>query len=216
MDATGFDGIRLAARGRTLLEGFSLSLKPGEHCTLSGPSGSGKSTLLRCLLGFSVPESGEVYCLGRRVDAGSVWEIRRSVAWVAQEPGLGGETVHAALTAPFQYRANRDSNRNAERIPALMQRLRLEEALLAQPVDRLSGGEKQRVAVIAALLLERPVLLLDEASSALDPESRQALARLLRSMEETTILSVAHDPESFDIGGALVDLGSGGGSDGTH
>jgi ABC-type lipoprotein export system ATPase subunit len=116
--------------------------------------------------------------------------------------------------APFEYKTNRDLKANAEKIPALMQRLMLGEALLAQPVDRLSGGEKQRVAMIAALLLERPVLLLDEASSALDPESRQALARLLRSKSETTILSVVHDPEDFDIGGAVVDLGKNGGPDG--
>ena len=80
----------------------------------------------------------------------------------------------------------------------------------------LSGGEKQRVAVVTALLLERPLLLLDEASSALDPASRLALAELLRSMTETTILSVAHDPENFDVGGPVVDLGGNGGADGAH
>ncbi len=216
MDATRFDGIRLSARGHTLLDGFSLLLKPGEHCTLVGPSGSGKSTLLRCLLGFSMPEAGAVYCLGRRVAAASIWEIRRSVSWVAQEPSLGGGTVRDALMTPFQYKANRDLKGNADSIPELMRRLLLDEALLTQPVDRLSGGEKQRVAVIVALLLERPVLLLDEASSALDPESRLALAHLLRSMTETTILSVAHDPENFDVGGAVVDLGRNGGSVGAN
>ena len=69
----------------------------------------------------------------------------------------------------------------------------------------LSGGEKQRVAIVSAILLERPIMLLDEASSALDRVSRAAVAEWFRSRRELTVLSVAHDPDRFDLGGRVLE-----------
>lgn len=215
MDGIRIENLQLRILGKVLLEGFSLHLPKGQHCTLTGPSGCGKSTLLKCLLGFWRPAAGRIELLGTRMNAASVWELRRRVAWVAQEPELGEGTVLDALQRPFGYKANKELSASLERLHGLLESFLLGEEILDQPVARLSGGEKQRIAMIAALLLERPILLLDEASSALDATSRQAVAGYLARRTSTTILSVSHNPENFQLGGPVIELRSNGGGDGT-
>jgi ABC-type multidrug transport system ATPase subunit len=215
MSAIRISDLSLAARGRLLLEGFSLQLAVGEKCSLTGPSGSGKTTLLRCLMGFSTPKSGGIEVLGQPLSTKTVWGLRQKMAWVAQEPELGDGTAREALRRPLTFKANRDLETNSKRIPELVSRLRLAPELLDQPVSRLSGGEKQRVAIIAALLLDRPILLLDEASSALDATAREAVTTALNGLERTTILSVSHDPADFPVGDRVVELPRKGAGDGT-
>ncbi len=206
MNAIDIDGLHLEARGRPLLSGFSLALGQGQRCTITGASGTGKSTILRCLLGFAQPAAGRIEVLGHKLDAPGAWAVRRQVAWVAQEPELGDATAREAIEAPFRFRANRGQEAEPAHVAALAERLGLEAELLDQPAAKLSGGEKQRVALMAALLLRRPVLLVDEVTSALDADSRAAVVTCLRELEGTTILSVAHDPAAFDLGGAVVSL----------
>lgn len=206
MQILELDHIRLTARGRVLLDGFSLSVERGARCTLTGPSGSGKTTLLRCILGFAEPAGGEIRVFGTPLEPRTVWTLRRKIAWVPQEPELGSGTALDAIVRPLRYRANRGLAARGRRIRELAAAFGLAEDVLDSPVARLSGGEKQRIALIAALVLDRPLLLLDEASSALDPESRAAVAAHLRSLGDTTILSVAHDPERFPLGGRIVQL----------
>lgn len=212
--AIKIEDLRLTARGKLLLDGFSLELAPEEKCTITGPSGGGKSTLLRCLLGFAAPAAGRVEVEGKRLDVRSVWRLRRRIAWVAQEPELGEGTAREAIERPFSYKANRAIRGNLERTSELAKRFLLDAGVFDQPVSRLSGGEKQRVALIVALLLDRPILLLDEASSALDAESRAAVRDYLAGLERTTILSVAHDPQNFALGSRLVELPAAGGAHG--
>ncbi len=214
MDAIRIENLSLTVAGKTLFDGFSLSLKPGEHCTLTGPSGCGKSTLLKCLLGFQTPNAGRMELLGAKLDAVSVWRLRRKTAWVAQEPDLGEGTAREALRRPFEYKANKTLAPSRERLDELLDGFLLGPAILDQPVARLSGGEKQRIALIAALLLDRPILLIDEASSALDPDSRKAVADYLERRSDTTILSVSHNPEQFHPGGRVVAMPRPGGDNG--
>jgi len=215
MRAIRVQNLRIVLGGRLLLDEFSLSLDRGGRGTITGASGSGKSSLIKCLLGFLRPAAGEVEVLGRRLDAASVWRLRRQMAWVPQEPDLGQGTAREALERPFSYRVNRRLAGRLERVPELLERFLLEPGVLERPVAKLSGGEKQRVALIAALLLERPVLLLDEVSSALDPATRTAVADYLARQEGVTMLSVSHDPDKFHLGGPVVELRPPGSGHGT-
>jgi ABC-type lipoprotein export system ATPase subunit len=93
-----------------------------------------------------------------------------------------------------------------ERAPELMEKLYLPGHLLDKDMTSLSGGEKQRVALISALLLEREILLLDEASSALDQRAKKAAIDLLYSKEDLTLLAITHDREWIEAADDLIEL----------
>lgn len=195
MPAVQLENITVRFNAKTVLNQFSLRVQPGEKVTLTGRSGVGKSTVLRCILGFIVPDEGAVYIHDERLNKDTVWKLRRRIAYVAQEPLLGGGTVDAVLKRPFSYKANANLRANLSRIPELFDRLLLDQRLLAEDVNKLSGGEKQRVALLSALLLDRRIFLLDEVTSALDQESKDAVEDFFRSANELTVLSVSHGAE---------------------
>ena len=199
----------------TLLSGFSLSLDPGEKVALSGPSGSGKTSILRCILGFLTPETGAISVFGKELTEKTVWHIRREAAHVAQEPELGEGTVEEVLTRPFEFRGNQHLKYNLIHIPDLCERLLLPLSILDSSMTELSGGEKQRIALISALLLQRPLLLLDEASSALDKDATKAVQLLLASLEDLTILSISHDDSWLSFSDRVISLPGRGASEGT-
>jgi ABC-type multidrug transport system ATPase subunit len=192
--------------GRWVLRGFNLEVRPGEKVSLSGPSGSGKSTVLRCALGLVVPDEGAISIRGAPLDGQTVWTLRHQMAYVAQEPDLGTGTVRQAIERPFAYKANAHLRANLERLPALLERFRLAGDLLDKESASLSGGEKQRVALVSAILLDRPMLLLDEASSALDKDNRQTVVEFIRQARDLTVLSVSHDAEWMGACDRVVDL----------
>jgi putative ABC transport system ATP-binding protein len=185
--------LSLVFDGRTVLDDFSLRVDERETVVLAGSSGSGKSSILACLLGFLVPAAGRIAIHGEDLTAKSIWRLRRAMALVQQEPDLGELTVRQWLEDPFTFHANEAIRGNLARLPDLLRRLRLSESILNQKGPALSGGEKQRIALVAALLLDRPILLLDEPTSALDPDSRRAVYDCLSALENQTLLMVSHD-----------------------
>jgi ABC-type bacteriocin/lantibiotic exporter with double-glycine peptidase domain len=196
--------------GRTVLDSFSFSLAPGEKVTLTGRSGAGKSTVLRTILGFVEPASGRVLIEGEPLDAASVWRLRRRLAYVAQESDLGEGTVREVIERPFSYNANQHLRSRIDDAGALFDEFLLPKSILDEEMTTLSGGEKQRVAVIIAALLDRRIFLLDEPSSALDAASRDAVAAYFRTRGELTVLAVAHDADAFAVGGETLVVGRGG------
>jgi putative ABC transport system ATP-binding protein len=195
--------------GRAVLDGFWLRLGMGEKATLTGRSGSGKTTVLRCILGFVVPDGGAIHIDGEALTARSVWHLRRKLAYVAQEPELGDGTVRDVVERPFAYHANADLRDNLDRVDDLFGEFLLPRSLLGDDVTTLSAGEKQRVAIVSAVLLDRRIILLDEASSALDKTSEKAIADYFGSRDDLTVLSVSHNPEGLSFSGQLVELSGG-------
>ena len=191
--AIAIDGLTLAFGGRTVLRDFSLRVAAREKVVLAGASGSGKSSVLACLLGFLAPAAGRIAIQGEPLSAKSVWRLRRALALVQQEPDLGEQTVADWLREPFAFRANAAQEEHFARAPEWLARLRLSPAILKQKGPELSGGEKQRLALVSAFLLDRPILLLDEPTSALDPDSRQAVYDCLAGLQDRTLLMVSHD-----------------------
>lgn len=186
--------------GRDVLERFSMRLEAGERVHLHGGSGCGKSTLLRCVLGFVAPREGAIRIEGELLDGHSAWGLRRRLAYVPQEPNLGEGSVAEVFERPFHYHANAHLKGNLKRIDGLMERFLLSPGLLEKDVTTISGGEKQRVALITAILLDRSIMLLDEPTSALDKTSKKAVGDYLRSCEGICVLFAAHDAEA--LGGA--------------
>lgn len=195
--------------GRPVLEGFDLRIATEEKVVLTGPSGAGKSTVLKCVLGLVEPQCGVIRVFGRPVDGHEVWEARRNLAYVAQEPEFGSGTARQVIERPFAYRVNAALQGNLKRLPTLMQRFNLPRFLLDKQISTLSGGEKQRIALVSAILMDRPILLLDEASSALDKANKQAVAEFFKQADSLTVLSVAHDTEWLGFSDRVVNLSGG-------
>ncbi len=204
--AIEFNDLAVVIDGQKIFSGLNLTIPAEEKVSLIGRSGSGKSTLLRCLLGFVTPSAGTIKIFSEELTAKSIWKLRTRMAYVPQEPELAGGEVQQVLEKPFNLANNRHLKGNLSRVPALMERLLLPAKLLQEDISELSGGEKQRIAMLMALLLEREIMVLDEASSALDPDSKQAALELLQEQPQLTVLSVSHDKEWLAISDRTVDL----------
>jgi ABC-type iron transport system FetAB ATPase subunit len=176
-----------------VLQDFSLTVNAGEKILLTGVSGCGKSSLLKIICGLLPIDSGEIVIGSEVLDASTVWRLRQKIAWVPQEPDLGQTTAGDFLESLFLLKANQEMRGNLERIDSLLAEFLLPKEILHQRIGKLSGGEKQRIAIIAALLLERPILLLDEATSALDEDAQQQVLAYFKKTTELTMLVVSHD-----------------------
>jgi ABC-type iron transport system FetAB ATPase subunit len=114
------------------------------------------------------------------------------------------------LERPFQYRVNRPFRKNLDWTPGLFERFMLSRDLMNQPVAELSGGEKQRVALISSVLLNRRIFLLDEVTSALDPAAKAAVMEYFLPRADLTVISVSHDTQGFND--RVVDITASGGA----
>jgi len=200
-----FRNITLKIHQQTLLEDTSLLLADDDKVVLRGSSGCGKSSLLKSAIGAIPLSAGSVRLDELELSAETVMEIRSRIAFIGQEPLLGAEKVREALLLPFDFKAHRDHRPTEERITELLHRLHLPNDILEKPCARISGGEKQRIAIARALLLGKTLFLADEITSALDPESRQAVMdELFRP--GITLLSVSHDPDWIARGNRVVEI----------
>jgi putative ABC transport system ATP-binding protein len=189
-----FEKITLEVQQQRLLGGVSLRINAGEKVVLRGASGCGKSSLLKAAVGIVPISAGQVLIDGLTLSAETAAAIRSRIAFIGQEPVLGAETVRAALLLPFTFKAHRHRQPTDEQIFAQLNVLHLSPEIIEKPCVKISGGEKQRIAIARALLLKKTIFLTDEITSALDPESRQAVVEQL-FRPELTLLSVSHDPE---------------------
>ncbi len=177
--------LRLEGLRSTLAGPFDLELAQGACLAITGASGSGKSLLLRMIADLD-PSQGQVWLDGqeRQGFTGPAW--RRQVVYSAAEPGWWHETIapHFAAAPPRQ-------------VTDLIAALGLSPALLGMAVARLSTGERQRLALIRALLADPRVLLLDEPTGALDPEATARTEAVLRARlaTGTTLVLVTHSAE---------------------
>lgn len=185
--------LSLHFKSKRLFHNLFLSLEKGEKATITGKSGSGKTSLLKCILGFFHPDTGTITIDGKVLTEQSVWRARLNIGFVAQEPDLGDLTVLEFLQHPFIFKANKTLNWDEILLHELLQTFHLEKNLLQKKASLLSGGEKQRIALLSSLLLKREIYLLDEVTSALDDETRMAVIEYLKQQETCTFLFVSHD-----------------------
>jgi ATP-binding cassette subfamily B protein len=194
--------------GPSILQNAQLSIQGGETVALVGPSGSGKSTLATLLLRFYDPQEGRIVIDGQDLKRVSIASLRRNVAVVWQEPFVLNDTIRANLlmaqpdASEAQIIEACQRSHAWEFIGELPQGL--ETSLGAGGIE-LSGGQKQRMAITQAFLRDAPILILDEASSALDSHSEQVIVQALDELREnrTTIL-IAHRYSSIRSADRIV------------
>jgi len=178
------------------VRGVDLDLVPGQTLALIGPSGSGKSTLLRLLMGLIAPDRGEVRLGGEPLPVRGGREQRRRLGYVVQDGGLFPHlTARGNLALPVRH-AGWDAGRIDERVRELCELTSFPAGALGRWPAQLSGGMRQRVGLMRALMLDPLVLLLDEPLAALDPliraELQRDLRRIFRRLGKTVVL-VTHD-----------------------
>nr|WP_037801381.1 ectoine/hydroxyectoine ABC transporter ATP-binding protein EhuA [Streptomyces sp. LaPpAH-108] len=203
-NAPGGELIRLAGVGKkfgdhTVLDRLDFSVDAGRHVTLIGPSGSGKTTILRMLMTLTKPDEGTITVDGEALFPApekQIREVRKKIGMVFQQFNLfPNMSVLRNLTeAPVQV-LGLDRDEAEARARELLELVGLSDKCDARPT-RLSGGQQQRVAIARALAMRPRVLLLDEVTSALDPELVAGVLDLLRDIArgtDITMLCVTHE-----------------------
>ncbi|WP_329196738.1 MULTISPECIES: thiol reductant ABC exporter subunit CydD [unclassified Streptomyces] len=202
--------VRYPGRGADSPGPVSLAVEPGECVALTGPSGAGKSTLLQVLLGFVTPTSGRVRVAGSDLTELAMEEWRERIAWVPQRPHLFAGTIaeNVRLARPAASddavsRALRDAGA-LEFVTGLPQGL---DTPLGEGGTGLSAGQRQRLALARAFLADRPVLLLDEPTAALDGETEAGVVEAVRRLAVgRTVLLVVHRPALLAVADRVVEL----------
>ena len=181
--------------GGASVKGVSFEVDAGEVFALMGPSGSGKTTVLRTIVGFEEASEGQVLLENRDVSEMAVTELRRNVAFVAQEPVMLDGTVADNVSYTFDLRGEPPAEGQVE---SLLARAGLPAEFATRPAEELSSGERQRVAIARALANRPKVLLLDEPTSALDPETAKRVLEGIRQLAKEdgiAVVLVTHKPQ---------------------
>ena len=183
---------------RNVLSGVDLSVERGSFVALAGPNGVGKSTLLRLVSGVIKPTRGGIEIAGLDVSALSARERARLVAVVPQDPELpnGAPAIEVVLMGrnPHLGLLSWESDSDVQTAIEAM-RMTYTEDFIERPVDEMSGGERQRVAIAIALAQQTPIILLDEPTANLDLAYQPAIMELMRGLVSSgkTILAAVHD-----------------------
>ena len=177
---------------------ITFHVKRGEWLSIVGHNGSGKSTTVRLIDGLLEAESGEIVIDGQRLTEENVWNIRRQIGMVFQNPDnqFVGATVEddVAFGLENQGLSRQEMKKRVEEVLDLVGMLDFKKR---EPA-RLSGGQKQRVAIAGVVALRPAILILDEATSMLDPEGRRELIETVKGIRkdyDMTVISITHDLE---------------------
>jgi ABC-type multidrug transport system fused ATPase/permease subunit len=196
--ALTFENVHYAYEGgqRPALNGVSFQMEAGQRVALVGPSGAGKSTVAQLLLRFIEPQRGEIQVNGMRLADAPATEWRKQVAWVSQNPYLFNQSVAENIRLARPDATSDDIIQAAqlasahEFIQAMPQGY---NTVIGERGARLSGGQAQRIALARAFLQDAPLLILDEATSNLDPETEALLQEATeRLMQGHMTLVIAH------------------------
>lgn len=179
-----------------ILNDVTFHVKQGEWLSIVGHNGSGKSTTVRLIDGLLEPESGEIFIAGDRLTVENVWEKRRHIGMVFQNPDnqFVGATVEDDVAFGLENQGI-DHATMVSRVTEALEIVGMEEFKDREPA-RLSGGQKQRVAIAGVVALRPDIIILDEATSMLDPEGRLDLIQTVKRIKDShnmTVISITHD-----------------------
>ena len=179
-----------------ILNDVTFHVKQGEWLSIVGHNGSGKSTTVRLIDGLLEAESGEIFIAGDRLTAENVWEKRRHIGMVFQNPDnqFVGATVEDDVAFGLENQGI-DHATMVSRVTEALEIVGMKEFKDREPA-RLSGGQKQRVAIAGVMALRPDIIILDEATSMLDPEGRLDLIQTVKRIKDShnmTVISITHD-----------------------
>ena len=184
------------------LNDVSFQVKKGEWLSIVGHNGSGKSTTVRLIDGLLEAESGDIIISGDKLTAENVWEKRRQIGMVFQNPDnqFVGATVEDDVAFGLENQGL-DHDLMVERVQQALELVGMQDFKEREPA-RLSGGQKQRVAVAGVVALRPDIIILDEATSMLDPEGRLDLIQTVKKIKDKnglTVISITHDLDEIAL-----------------
>ncbi|OTN89168.1 MULTISPECIES: energy-coupling factor ABC transporter ATP-binding protein [Enterococcus] len=178
------------------LKDVSFSIQQGEWIAIIGHNGSGKSTLAKTINGLLLPASGTIAVGGKELNETNVWDIRKMVGMVFQNPDnqFVGSTVEDDVAFGLENQGI-PREEMLVRVKDALEKVRMDSFATREPA-RLSGGQKQRVAIAGVVALRPDIIILDEATSMLDPEGREEVITTIKKIKEEsnlTVISITHD-----------------------
>lgn len=186
--------------GRVLLDNVDVSINPGDRIGIVGDSGSGKTTLLRSLAMLDAQSVGQIEFQGQLIADPDIPAYRRRVLYVAQQAGFVDANVRDNLALAFQFVSTQNRLDESQAVAWLAQ-LGRDASMLEQSARDLSGGERQLVALVRALLVDPTILLLDEPTSAMDAglteELEAFIMRWTNENSERAFSWISHDQEQL-------------------
>ncbi|MBC1626099.1 energy-coupling factor ABC transporter ATP-binding protein [Listeria welshimeri] len=190
----------------------TISAEKGEWVALVGHNGSGKSTIAKLLNGLLFPEEGLIKIGHFVLSEKNIWEIRRQVGMVFQNPDnqFVGATVQDDVAFGLENHGV-PHDTMVKRVESALNEVGMQSYALHEPA-RLSGGQKQRVAIAGVLALQPDVIILDEATSMLDPRGRAEVMetiRIMREQEDITVISITHDLDEVLFADRVIVMNNG-------
>lgn len=197
---------------RLALNDLSVSINAGEWVAIIGHNGSGKSTFAKSLNGLLDLQSGDITIDGLPLSIETVWDIRRKIGMVFQNPD--NQFVGATVEDDVAFGLENQGIERAEmqrRVQDAVDRVGMTQFMTREP-SRLSGGQKQRVALAGSIAQQPEILILDEATSMLDPKGRQEVLETIHTLKQETnmtVLSITHDIDEAASADRIVMLDKG-------
>ena len=197
---------------RPAVNNVSYTVNEGEWVAIVGHNGSGKSTLARLMNGLLFPQTGIVRLFGEALTEQNLWETRSKMGMVFQNPD--NQFVGATVQDDVAFALENNGipfEEMVERVQQALVKVNMSDFMNSEP-HHLSGGQKQRVAIAGAIALKPQILILDEATSMLDPQGREevlATVRQLREETDLTVLSITHDLEEALLADRLIMMNQG-------
>jgi len=212
MDNVSYSYVSEDEVAKKAVDGVSFTVREDEWIAIVGHNGSGKSTLAKLMIGLLFPEEGDVNVFIEKLTENNIWEIRSRMGFVFQNPDnqFVGSTVQDDVAfalenngVPFEEMVTR--------VHDALEQVNMSDFLDQEP-HHLSGGQKQRVAIAGALALYPKLLIMDEATSMLDPQGRNEVIHLVEELKRKTgltVISITHDLEEALLADRIIVMNKG-------
>ncbi|MEK5186809.1 energy-coupling factor ABC transporter ATP-binding protein [Solibacillus sp. FSL R5-0691] len=197
---------------RNAVEDVSFVINKGEWITIVGHNGSGKSTMAKLMSGLLIPQHGEVRIKRELLTEENIWDIRSQIGIVFQNPD--NQFVGATVQDDVAFSLENNGVPHEEmvkRVHNALRQVKMEEFINHEP-HHLSGGQKQRVAIAGALAMHPQILILDEATSMLDPQGREEVLTIVEALRKEiglTVLAITHDLEEALLADRIIFMNAG-------
>lgn len=189
--------INLTLRQQSIFTNLNLHIIKNKKILLKMPSGTGKSTLLKVIMGYIPIDSGNIIIDKKVLGENNIDALRQKFAYISQNISFTEESVEKYIELIFSFKKNKNIKLSNSNLYDLLEKFELDKNILKKSPLLLSGGEKQRIALILVLLLDRDILLLDEVTSGLDHNLKIKVIKIIKNLNKTVIIS-SHDNQWLD------------------